>query len=237
MHTGNERESSRVAGYGKVVEMTTQESFKHRIRARMAKTGERYGAARRALIEQACKADNGGWVSEPEVSDDAVREATGRGWDEWCAVIDGDPVRDRGHTAMAAFVQGLGADAWWAQTVTVGYERIRGLRLPYQNPDGTFTAGRTKTIMVDATALRSMLLDDDERDVLFPAFATELRSRSTSKNVRLGIEDSVVQIAMTPASGGRTKISVAHSRLAKAEEVNVWKEFWADWIEGLNATE
>jgi hypothetical protein len=33
--------------------MTRQESFKRRIRARMEKTGEKYGAARRSLIEQA----------------------------------------------------------------------------------------------------------------------------------------------------------------------------------------
>ena len=33
--------------------MTRNESFKRRIRARMAKTGEKYNAARRALIEQA----------------------------------------------------------------------------------------------------------------------------------------------------------------------------------------
>ena len=33
--------------------MTSNASFKKRIRERMTKTGERYGAARRVLVEQA----------------------------------------------------------------------------------------------------------------------------------------------------------------------------------------
>ncbi len=92
--------------------MTAQESFKRRIRARMARTGERYSAARRALIAQVTPADGRGWVSQPETSDAAVRAATGRGWDEWCALIDAQPVRDGGHTAIAAHVRDLGVDGW-----------------------------------------------------------------------------------------------------------------------------
>lgn len=214
--------------------MTTQESFKRRIRARMAKTGERYGAARRALIEQVEQPSDNGWVSQPDASDESVRAATGRGWDEWCTVIDDHPVRAEGHTAIAAYVGGLGVDSWWAQTVTVGYERIRGLRLPYQNHDGTFTAARSKTITVDATALRGTLLDDAERSVLFPAFETQLRSRPTSKNVRLAIGDGTVEFTLAPATNGRTKISVAHTKLATTEDVTIWRAFWVDWIESLD---
>ncbi len=234
MRTGRERESWRCAGRGKAIEMTTQESFKRRVRARMAKTGERYGAARRALIGPARLTDGRGWVSQPETSDEAVRAATGRGWDEWCAVIDEHPVREGGHTAIAEHVRSMGIDAWWAQGVTVGYERIRGLRLPYQNHDGTFTANRTKTITVDAAALRAVLLDDTDRAVLFPAFDTALRSRPSSKNVRLSIGDSTVEIALAPAAGERTKVSVAHSRLATADDVTIWKQFWTDWIDDLD---
>ena len=54
--------------------MTKNESFKQRIRQRMATTGERYTAARRSLL------DNSGtrprrrvWVSEPEFSDAVIR--------------------------------------------------------------------------------------------------------------------------------------------------------------------
>ena len=61
--------------------MTRQESFKRRVRERMAKTGERYGAARRALVPAADDARRQ-WVSEPEMSEESIRRATGRGWDD-----------------------------------------------------------------------------------------------------------------------------------------------------------
>lgn len=223
-------------GHGKVTDMTAHESFKRRIRARMAKTGERYGAARRALMLHVPRVAGSGWVSQPDTSDEAVRAATGRGWEEWCALIDDHAVGHSGHTAIAAHVRSLGVDAWWAQSVTVGYERIRGLRLPYQNHDGTFTASRTKTIAVDAAALRTMLLDDTERTLLFPAFATRLRSRASSKNVRLSVGDGTVEIALEPATEGRTKVSVAHSRLPTADEVTIWRQFWIGWIKALDET-
>jgi hypothetical protein len=38
----------------------------------------------------------------------------------------------------------------------VGYERITGLRLRHQHPDGTFSAGKSGTISVDSGALREM---------------------------------------------------------------------------------
>ncbi|HMO11537.1 MAG TPA: hypothetical protein PKB06_08575, partial [Actinotalea sp.] len=70
--------------------MTAQESFKKRVRARMAKTGERYGAARRALLARAAPPppEAAGWASPPEMSDERIRAATGRGWDEWRVLID-----------------------------------------------------------------------------------------------------------------------------------------------------
>lgn len=116
--------------------MTRQETFKRRIRARMEKTGERYLAARRSLIDQADKDRRRTWVAEPELSDAAICTATGRGWEDWCDVIQGWPGHGEGHTAIAAhLVQELGVDSWWAQSVTVGYERIVGQRLPHQQPE------------------------------------------------------------------------------------------------------
>ena len=109
--------------------MTKQESFKRRVRARLAQTGEKYGAARRTLIEQASSRSGRPWAAEPEMSNEAVVAATGRGWDEWCDLIDGWPGHTEGHSAIARHLQDeLGVDGWWAQTVTVGWERITGVR-------------------------------------------------------------------------------------------------------------
>lgn len=217
--------------------MTRQESFKRRIRERMAKTGERYGAARRVLIESSERDGDGGrsWAATPEMSDDAVREATGRGWNEWCDLIDAWPGKDDGHAAIATHVQEEhGVGGWWAQSVTVGYERITGRRLPHQRPDGTFTAGRSRTITVDAAALRELLLDEEGRQTLFPGMETQLRSRPTSKNVRLAIGGGTAEFDLAPRDDGKVKVTVQHERLPEYEDVDHWKGFWGEWLEALD---
>ena len=69
--------------------MTRQSSFKRLVRARMEKTGESYTAARASLLTP----------EEPQASaapvlatsDEAIRERTGRGWEEWFDALDHDP--------------------------------------------------------------------------------------------------------------------------------------------------
>ncbi len=215
--------------------MTQQESFKRRIRARMAKTGERYLAARRALIEKAGGERRRPWVSEPETSDEAVRAATGRGWDDWCDLIDAWPGRADGHSAIAAYLQDhLDVDGWWAQSVTVGYERITGRRLPHQRPDGTFTAGKSRTIAVNGDVLRKMLLDDQLRADLFPGKQTELRSKPTSKVPRVAIGPGTAQIAIEPRRDGRTKVVISHERLPTLDDVAEWRFYWSEWLDAID---
>ena len=223
-------------GHEKVADMTQQETFKRRIRERMERTGERYTAARRVLIDQTSELRSRTWIAEPEMSEESVLAATGSTWDEWCDLIDAWPGHTDGHTAIAAYlVDEHAVDSWWAQTVTVGYERITGLRLPYQRADGTFTAGKSATVTIDAELLRSWLLDTNSRADLFPGVETILRSGPTAKVVRLGIGDATVQIALDPMNDGRTKISVAHERLARFEEVEEWKFYWSEWLEAIDA--
>jgi len=218
--------------------MTKQESFKKRVRARMAKTGERYNAARRVLLEQAAARPQH-WVSEPEVSEDAVRAATGRGWDEWVTVIDDWGGRTSDHTAIAAYLRDeLAVDMWWSQSVTGGYERITGM---HQMPDGTFTANVTRTIEGSATQLRAMLDDDSARADLFGGTHSEARSRPGVKAPRFAVRNGIATISITPkkpakgSSEERMAVGVQHSKLPTFDDVERWKFFWAEWIEALDA--
>lgn len=222
--------------------MTTHESFKKRVRARMATTGERYGAARRTLLAQTSSPPAGApgaWVSEPDVSEDAIRENTGHGWDEWVALVDAGPGRDAGHTAIAAWVvEAHGVPGWWAQSVTVGYERITGLRVPGQRPDGTFSVSRSRLLDVDRDALRALLDDDAGRAGLVPGLTLTPRSRAGAKSPRFGVSDDdgahgVAMFSLDPA-GSRLRLTVTHERLGTAAEAALWKEFWADWLAALD---
>ena len=212
--------------------MTKQESFKRRVRARMEKTGEKYGAARRSLIEQSSARV---WIAQPEMSDEAVAAATGRGWDEWVGVIEAWAGHGDGHAAIARYLQDEhDVDGWWAQSLTVGYERITGLRLPHQQPDGTFTANKSKTVHVDADLLRKTLLHDEDRADLFPTISTDVRSRPDSKAIRIGMGDGVALIAIEPATDGRAKVTVQHSHLPAFDEVARWKSYWEEWLRAID---
>lgn len=169
------------------------------------------------------------------MSDDAVLAATGRGWDEWCALIDGWSGHTEGHAAIARYLQNeLGVDGWWAQTVTVGWERITGVRLPYQMADGTFTASKSQTVRVDADLLRKMLLHHHDRADLFPGLEPELRSRPDAKTIRVGMGHGVALIAIAPLEDGRAKVTIQHERLAEFGDVEHWKAYWSEWLEAID---
>lgn len=221
--------------------MTAQESLKKRIRARMAKTGERYTAARAALLEQpAPQPSHSNWAATPPHSETAIRENTGHSWDEWVALIDAGPGREAGHTAIATWVvEEHGIGGWWAQGVTVGYERITGLRLPGQMKDGTFTVAKTKKLDLDGTEFRELLNDDDARSSLLPGLTSQLRSKPTTKAPKFSIADAetgddlgILQFRVDPAASG-CKLVVTHEKLPDPDSAETWKQYWADWLEAL----
>lgn len=223
--------------------MTAQESLKMKIRARMVKTGERYTAARAALLAPPQSIPNGSdWAAPPPHSDAVIRENTGHSWNEWVALIDAGPGPEAGHTAIAAWVvEEHGVGGWWAQGVTVGYERITGLRLPGQMKDGTFTVAKTKKLDLDGMEFREILNDDDARAALLPGLSSTTRSKPTTKAPKFSIADAVsgedlgiLQFRMEEASSG-CKLVVTHEKLPDVQSAETWKQYWADWLEDLAA--
>lgn len=176
----------------------------------------------------------GTWVSEPEHTDEVIQQNTGRGWDEWREMIDAWPGHEQGHGAVAGWLETQhDVPGWWAQAVTVGWERITGRRLSHQMADGTFTANRSATVATDATAVREMLLDEDGRAELFAGLGPRLRSKPTSNNIRIGLDDGVAEISLAPKGDGRVTVTVAHTKLRSPQDVATWKAFWGDWIAAL----
>src|SRR5262249_3717987 len=110
--------------------MPRDKDRKRIIRQRMKKTGESYTAARAQVISKIR-------VNKPASrtmdlaalagrSDDAIAAKTGRTWQEWVRVLDADGAATMPHRAIAVLVNKKHhVDDWWAQTVTVGYERIK----------------------------------------------------------------------------------------------------------------
>lgn len=183
-------------------------------------------------------------AAQPEIAEERVIAATGRGWDEWVALIDEGPGRAAGHPAIAAWLTDhLGVDPWWAQMVTVSYERLVGLRLPGQMPDGTFTVSKSRTLPAAPERLRAALLTEAERASLLPGMATTLRSKETAKTLRFDAEEATtgdvlgrVTFAADAVGGDRSRLTVTHERLATHAAGEAWKDYWAAWLDLLEET-
>ena len=80
--------------------MTRDKARKRAIRTRMAKTGERYTAARRHLARAERLPD-----VELGQSDASVRKATGRGWAHWLRVLDDWGGTEHNHTEIARYLR------------------------------------------------------------------------------------------------------------------------------------
>jgi hypothetical protein len=211
--------------------MTEDKKFKRRVRDRMSKTGESYTAARSQVVQKRDRnraARKRLSAADDIVSDDSLKEATGKTWKEWIAILDEWGARDRKHGEIARFVnEEHGVPGWWSQTVTVGYERATGLRLKYQRPDG-FSITGSKTVAVPVRVLFHAFVDDDERKKWFVAGTMSLRTSKRNHTARFDWEDGSSRVVAWFEDKGPSKssIALAHERLPDAGEAETMKAMW-----------
>ncbi|MEX2502717.1 MAG: hypothetical protein WD336_10090, partial [Trueperaceae bacterium] len=102
----------------------------------------------------------------PATSDHTVRAATGRDWSDWFEALDTLGARNEDHKAIVALTRdrlGL-THAWWQQTVTVAYEKVRGLRAPVgETADAGFQLRAQRTVAASADAVWSWVTTHPER--------------------------------------------------------------------------
>lgn len=170
----------------------------------------------------------------PPVSDDAVAAKTGRTWAEWIELLDARGCAGMSHREIVAVVGGAGAGPWWQQSVTVGYERARGLRAVHQTSRG-FGAGVSKTVKAPLAALWQAWMDEQVRARWLPEGFTA-RGASAEKSLRINWPDgSDVQVLFTAKGADRTQVSVEHGKLESAARVAEVKAFWRGRLEALKA--
>ena len=208
--------------------MTTQKTFKRRVRDRMAKTGESYTAARRQLIASGHQPDPGTPTYETVVSDEKMVAATGRSHDEWFAILDAWGGTDHGHTEIAHHViDELGVPGWWGQSITVSYERARGLRAVGQMKNG-WTINASKTIKADVGEVFDAFEDLDLRTQWLPDAELTTRTATRPKSARYDWEDGStrVVVAFEVKASQRATVYVSHERLPDADTAEAMKAYW-----------
>jgi uncharacterized protein YndB with AHSA1/START domain len=88
--------------------------------------------------------------TNPKISETAVREATGWGWDEWFGFLDEHGAKELTHKEIVKLLREEAklTKAWWTQMVTVEYERARGLRQIGETSPGSFEIDVRRTYEV-----------------------------------------------------------------------------------------
>lgn len=217
--------------------MTTQKTFKRRVRARMAKTGESYTAARRQLIAGGDQPDPGTPTYETVVSDDRMREATGKTHEEWFTILDAWGGTNHDHTEIARHViEELGVSGWWGQSITVSYERARGLRAVGQMKDG-WTVNASKTVNVGVGDLFDNVVEERLRKEWLLDADLSLRTATKPKSARYDWEDGSTRVNISFESKGPHKatVFVSHERLPDADTGEAMKSYWRAALVDLKA--
>jgi hypothetical protein len=229
--------------------MPKDKDLKRLTRARMQKTGESYTAARANLLAK--KAGRGSTQeapgSEPPapeppdyaalagMSDETVRARTGRTWAEWVELLDAKGAAALPHGEIAAYVhEEFGISGWWSQSVTVGYERIKGLREIGQRRGGGFEASKSKTVPVPVERLRRAVTDRRLRARWLPDAEPTLRRTRSEQSARFTWEDGTPVVFWFVAKGeAKSQVAVTHAKLASKAEAEERKAYWGERLAAL----
>jgi hypothetical protein len=209
--------------------MTRQKSFKRIVRARMAKTGESYTAARAMLLAAEEQQDA---ESVLVTSDEAIRQRTGRGWEEWFDLLDEWGAAERPHREIARWVAeqlGVVPLAWAPQAVTYSYERARGLRVVGQRADG-FAVTVSRTVAVPVERLYDAFVDEPPSDA-----GLRLRTATRPKSARFDASEGRVHVTFAAKGQGRSTLALEHARLADADAAERTKARWRERLTALKA--
>jgi hypothetical protein len=219
--------------------MPTNKDFKRLVRGRMQKTGESYAAARAHLLKQKPAAPSrpaaGDYATLAGRSDAILKEKTGCSWERWVKALDHDKAYTWPHREIAKHVsERYKIPGWWAQTVTVGYERIKGLRAVGQRRDGWFEANKSKTFAVPLARLYRAFHDARTRARWLPGVDLTVRTATREKSMRITWPDRTsVVVGFTGQGPAKSQVALQHGKLPDRATATRAKQYWAERLEEL----
>lgn len=171
------------------------------------------------------------------VSDEATTKATGRLPADWYGMLDAAGARDWPHKQIAEhLVTEHGVDAWWAQSLTVGFEQATGRRRPGQQHDGTFAASVSRRIPGDGPSVYARVVPH-----LSVALGEPMSARPDAANPGAtwapesaagGTRERLV-LSVRPAAGKPATVSLTWSGMADDHALSTVKERLAKLLDTL----
>jgi hypothetical protein len=211
--------------------MPKQKDLKRLIRARMKKTGEAYTAARLQVLEKS--EPTARYAALAGMSDASVAKRTGRTWAQWVRALDAVQALKKTHREIVDYVSSLGTPGWWSQMVTVGYERIRGLRDRGQRRGGGYEATKSRTFAVPVGRLFDAFAKARiRRRWLVPKVT--LRHSTPLKYIRMAWDDGTpVQVGFLSKGPAKSSVAIAHQKLPDRSAADAMKRAWSERFDRL----
>jgi len=220
--------------------MPTNKDFKRLVRTRMKKTGESYTAARAHLLpakpsRKKAPAAAADLATIAGMSDAALKQKTGHGWKHWVNALDSVGADAWPHRRIAKHLhEEHTVPAWWCQMVTVGYERIKGLRAIGQRSDGTFGASKSKTFPVPLPRLYRAWSDARLRAKWLPGVALTVRTTIREKSMRITWPDRTsVGVWFVRKAAAKSQVAVEHGKLLDKSTATKMKAYWEERLRAL----
>jgi hypothetical protein len=235
--------------------MTEERKLKQIIRARAAKTGERYTTARMHVLAARAGKEHLAAAVTPAATppmaglgDKAVLAKTGHGFDHWFAVLDAFEAGDKGHTAAARHLRDdHGVPGWHSQGITVAYERARGLRAVNQAAGG-FQVTVTRAVPAALETVIAAFRPEARRRWLAGADPGLRRSLESAlpprgkgivrgpkrSRVRYKWDGASVELVLEPRANGAS-VAVSITRMRDAAQVAERRGQWRVVLDALKA--
>ena len=129
--------------------------------------------------------------------------------------LDHDGAEEMPHGEIATIVsETYKVPDWWTQMVTVGYERIKGLRARGQRRDGSYEANKSRTYNVPVSTLFEAWADANVRRTWLDGASVKVRTATAPKSMRLGWTDgSIIAVGFMAKGKAKSAVALAHTKL------------------------
>jgi hypothetical protein len=231
--------------------MPRNKDLKRLVRARMDKTGEAYTAALSNIIRKPKAATVSTVAATPRsaslavnkpdyaaiagMSDEKLKEKTGCTWERWVYALDRKGAEKMSHGEIVKIVnEKYKVPGWWSQTVTVGYERIKGLRARGQRRDGSYEASKSRTFNVPVKTLFDAWAKPAVRRRWMNGETMRVRTATAPKSMRLDFTDhSIIAVGFAAKGKSKSSVAVQHTKLPDRATADRLKQYWSDRLDAL----
>jgi uncharacterized protein YndB with AHSA1/START domain len=196
------------------------------------------------------------------VSSESVREATGRGWQEWLDALDAAGAAGWDHKEIVAYLtceHPEVSSGWWRQSITVGYEQARGKRVVGETADARFQVGVQRSVAATVTEAWELITSRPElwlgegASVAFdkgeqyevppangaPGASGEVRVVKPGDRLRMTWQPAgwptpaTLQLTLLESGSGKTAIHAHLEKLPDADAREAMRKHWREALERI----